>query len=437
MNDLLMHRIKQCPSLPSLPRVAIEVLNLAEDPKVALPALARIISQDAALVAKTLRTVNSSFYGLSHKISSIDHALVVLGLEGIKTIVLGFSLVSDLKRVKSRGGFDHLAYWRRSIYAATAAREFAERFGVVLGEESFLAALLMDIGMLALDQVLGKEYAEITDRAPSHAGLPPIEMAKLGMTHAEVAGELAEHWKLPQVLAIPIGNHHRPQALEDSTVKDVAQVVWLAGRCADVFVDAQPEWSLCDVRRTCMERYQINELDCDAILCRIGLKTNQLAPLFDVPMEAANNYEAILKRANDGQMNMTKALHQGDSPADKRRAPRFARGGALPIFPYVKGKVADAVRAEFRDASAQGVGITLHCPLAAGSQFIIRLPRKGAEPLPILYTVVRTTRVSDREYRIGAELTSILRQQDLTEELKTASTDDGADRIRRAILESA
>ena len=76
MNDLLMHKIKQCPTLPSLPRVAIEVLNLAEDPKVALPALARIISQDAALVAKTLRTVNSSFYGLSHKISSIDHGLI-------------------------------------------------------------------------------------------------------------------------------------------------------------------------------------------------------------------------------------------------------------------------------------------------------------------------------------------------------------------------
>src|SRR5260221_4664507 len=151
MNDVLLQRIKQCPSLPSLPRVAIEVLNLAEDPKVALPALARIMSQDAALVAKTLKTVNSSFYGLSHKISGIDHALVVLGLEGIKTIVLGFSLVSDLKRAKPRGGFDHLAYWRRSIYAATAARVVAERFGVVMSEDAVIAALLMDIGMLALD----------------------------------------------------------------------------------------------------------------------------------------------------------------------------------------------------------------------------------------------------------------------------------------------
>src|SRR6267154_4875908 len=84
MNELLMHRIKQCPTLPSLPRVAIEVLRMAEDPKIALPAMARIISQDAALAAKTLKTVNSSFYGLGHTISGIDHARVVLGLDGSK-----------------------------------------------------------------------------------------------------------------------------------------------------------------------------------------------------------------------------------------------------------------------------------------------------------------------------------------------------------------
>src|SRR5258706_5560388 len=438
MNDLLMHRIKQCPSLPSLPRVAIEVLNLAEDPKVALRALARIMSQDAALVAKTLKTVNSSFYGLSHKISGIDHALVVLGLEGIKTIVLGFSLVSDLKRAKPRGGFDHLAYWRRSIYAATAARVFAERFGVVMAEEAFLAALLMDIGMLALDEVLGKEYAEITDGAPSHAGLPPIEMAKLGMTHAEVAGELAIHWKLPPVLAIPIANHHRPQALEDSTVKQVAHVVWLAGRCADVFVDAQPEWSLCDVRRTCMEHYKVSELDCDAILCQIGLKTNQLAPLFEVPIDPGNTYESILKRANDGLSKITKALHVAEEkPSDKRRAPRFARGGVLPVFPYTGGEVGDVIEAQFRDASAQGIGIVLPQKLEVGSQFIIRLPQKTGEALPILYTVVRSQRLADRDYRTGAELTSVLRQNEITEEKGRGGRQNGLDEIRKAILASA
>ena len=76
-------------------------------------------------------------------------------------------------------------------------------------EEAFLSALLMDIGMLALDQVLGSGYAAITSKAPSHAGLGPMEMVALGTTHAEVTAALAEHWKLPPQLAIPMAHHHR------------------------------------------------------------------------------------------------------------------------------------------------------------------------------------------------------------------------------------
>jgi HD-like signal output (HDOD) protein len=443
MNEKLIEKIKQCPTLPSLPRVAIEMLSLAEDPDVALPALARIVSQDPALVAKILKTVNSSFYGLAHTVSSVEHAVVVLGLEGVKTIVLGFSLISGLKPTQPRGGFDHVAYWRRSVYAATAARIFADEFKVSLAEEAFLAALLMDIGMLALDQVLGEEYAQVTKRAPSHAGLGPMETAKLGLTHADVSGVLATHWHLPEVLAIPMAHHHRPQTLEDSSVKDVAQIVWLAGRVADVFIDAQPEWSLCDVRRACMERYKIDELSCDAILCRIGMKTNELAPLFEVSMAGANSYETVLKRANDGLMKMTEALHEGEgAPSDKRRAPRFSRGGALPIFPYAGGKVGGLVRAQFRDASANGVGISLPFDMAAGKQFIIRLPQKVGEPLPILYTIVRCEKAGETEYRVGAELTSVLRNQTLGYELEAATAaaskvEDGIERIRRAILAGA
>jgi HD-like signal output (HDOD) protein len=457
MNTELFERIKKCPTLPSLPRVAIEILALAEDPNVALPALARIVSQDAALVAKVLKTVNSSFYSLSQRVSGIDHALVVLGLEGVKTLVLGFSLVADLKSAKSKGGFDHLAYWRRSLYGATAARIFAEQFGVALLEEAFLSALLMDIGMLALDQVLGADYAKITTKAPSHAGLGPMEMVALGTTHAEVTAALAEHWKLPSQLAIPMAHHHKPQTLEDSTEKSLAEIVWLAGRVADVFVDAQPEWSLCDVRRVCMEKYQINELDCDAILCRIGMKTNALGPLFEVPIDPQNSYENILKRANEGLLNMTKALHQDEAPTNKRRSPRFKRGGAITIFPYNDGAVGEPLRAQFRDASAQGLGIHVGCDLVPGSQFIVRLPQKVGEPLPILYTVVRHERVGENEFRVGAELTCVLRPKGSAPAPKGANTpvattpaevvavaqapasadpDDGVERIRKAILAS-
>src|SRR5690349_24830686 len=130
MNEQLVERIRQCPNLPSLPTIAMQILELAQKPEVDIAEIARIICKDPALSGKILRTVNSSFYGRSQHVSTISHALVILGLQSVKTLVLGFSLVSNLTKSKSKG-FRHLTYWRHSIYSATAARTIATKVGVV------------------------------------------------------------------------------------------------------------------------------------------------------------------------------------------------------------------------------------------------------------------------------------------------------------------
>src|SRR3954463_12622124 len=160
MNEQLVQKIRNCPNLPSLPAIAVQVLDLAQRPDADIVEIARIISKDPALSSKILRTVNSSFYGRSQHVSTISHALVILGLQSVKTLVLGFSLVTNLTKNKAKG-FKHVHYWRRSIYAATAARTLAAKINLVQQEEAFLAALLNDIGMLVLDQVVGDAYGEI------------------------------------------------------------------------------------------------------------------------------------------------------------------------------------------------------------------------------------------------------------------------------------
>src|ERR1051325_8093208 len=111
MNEQLVEKIKQCPTLPSLPSIAIQVLELAQKAEVDIPEIARIISKDAAMSSKILKTVNSSFYGRRQSISTISHALVILGLQSVKTLVLGFSLVNGLSQSSSKG-FNHVKYWR-------------------------------------------------------------------------------------------------------------------------------------------------------------------------------------------------------------------------------------------------------------------------------------------------------------------------------------
>jgi diguanylate cyclase (GGDEF)-like protein len=308
MNAKLAQRIRDCSALPTLPAIALQVLDLAQREDSDIGEIARVISSDPALSSKILRTVNSSFYSRSQAVSTISHALVILGLQSVKTLVLGFSLVGNLSGGKQKGdktapgAFDHVAYWKRSIYAATAARTLAARIpaanAMVQAEECFLGALLMDIGMLVLERVLGDEYGKLVAQAGTHFALLPIEDKALGMNHVEVAALLGEDWKLPPILAIPMANHHNPATVTDEALRGLTNIAHLAGRCADVFADREAAGAIKGVRDVCKELYKMSDGDCDTILGEIGRKTSEVAPLFEVQV-SADTYDTILRKANE------------------------------------------------------------------------------------------------------------------------------------------
>jgi diguanylate cyclase (GGDEF)-like protein len=313
MNAELVQRIRDCSALPSLPTIALKVLELARQDDSDVAEIARVITKDAALSSKILRTVNSSFYGRSQKVGTISHAMVILGLQSVKTLVLGFSLVTSLSRNRSKsdrgGSFDHVRYWKRSIYAATAARTIATKLpqANVQGEECFLAGLLMDIGMLVLDQTLGAKYAALVEKAATHQGLSRVEAVELGMTHAEVSRVLAEHWKLPPVLSQPMACHHYDQTQVgsiDASVRPLADVVRLASRCADVFMEADAAAPIKDVRAACQAGFEMSGADADLMLDEISRRTAESAPLFDIKI-GNESYDAILKKANERLIELT------------------------------------------------------------------------------------------------------------------------------------
>jgi diguanylate cyclase (GGDEF)-like protein len=304
MNEQLVRRIMQCPNLPSLPAIAVQVLDLTQKADVDIAELARLISKDPALSGKILRTVNSSFYGRSHNVGTISHALVILGLQSVKTLVLGFSLVTNLSKDKPKG-FKYLAYWKRSIYAANAARTVAKKVGLVQQEEAFLAALLKDIGMLVLDRVLGDEYGQIHDANPTHSTLAAAETKALGMNHAEVGGIMAAQWKLPPLLTTPISKHHSAQSVEDPALRKLTEVIGIAGVCADVFVDESPAPAIAVVRQFFKDRYKLLEADCDALLEEIGRSTRDIASLFEINIGSGASFDDILKKANEALVEIT------------------------------------------------------------------------------------------------------------------------------------
>lgn len=298
MNTALVDRIRSCATLPSLPTIAVQVLDLAQKAEVDIAEIARIISKDPALSGKILRTVNSSFYGRSQAVSTISHALVILGLQSVKTLVLGFSLVSNLAGGKGKG-FEHMSYWKRSIYVATGAKIIAAKIEVVQQEEAFLIGLLSDIGMLVLHQVLGDEYRPVVATAASHVELPAAETTALKMTHADVSGLLVEQWKLPPLLTVPIKAHHTPETIPDPALRKLAEVVKLASRCADVFVDPDAAEAIADVRAAAKALANFSLEETDALLAEISRQTKEMATLFEINIGSSVSFDAILSRASE------------------------------------------------------------------------------------------------------------------------------------------
>jgi diguanylate cyclase (GGDEF)-like protein len=165
--------------------------------------------------------------------------------------------------------------------------------------------LLMDIGMLVLDLVVGDSYGEVHAKITCHEELAPVETTDLGGNHAEVGGIIAAQWKLPPLLATPILRHHDPETITDPTLKRLTEIVHLGSRCADVFVDEEPTAAIAEVRRTLSSLCGLSEADSDAMLQDIGTRTKEVATLFEINIGAVTEYESILKRANEALVEIT------------------------------------------------------------------------------------------------------------------------------------
>ncbi len=158
MDPQILQRIKNCKTLPAIPALPLQVLQLCRDERTTAQRIGDVISKDPSFVAKLLNVANSSFYGGSrHKVTTVTHAVTLLGMNSIATLAFCFSLYRDLRK-KGGGAFDHTHFWHRCILASLAAKILAKRVRVTNEEEMFLAGLLQDLGVLVMSEALGMEY---------------------------------------------------------------------------------------------------------------------------------------------------------------------------------------------------------------------------------------------------------------------------------------
>jgi len=297
--------------LYTLPAVAMEVLQLTNNPQVDTRALRDCIENDPALTTKILRVVNSSLFGLSREVSDLNQALALLGTKPLKLLVLGFSLPDAL--FTNLAGDVLARYWQRTLIKAVAARELAERFWRRPGDEPFIAGLLQDLGMLALIQSLGATYVQFLDRVAASGGdLLAMEVQSLGFDHTQLSSRLLENWGLPPSLVSATRGVQSPDQIESipAPARTMPQVLHLAELLARVLADRRQS-VLLELLFVAKQYRSLSRPEIENLVAQLQEKVEQLADVLSLELPEGMDYRDVLVRAYE-QMSDVAAESAGD-----------------------------------------------------------------------------------------------------------------------------
>jgi putative nucleotidyltransferase with HDIG domain len=195
--------------LPSLPAVVMELLSSIEQEDIDISVLAKKVSYDQALTAKTLRLANSSTYGLQVKVTTIQQAITFLGFQTTRNLITAAAITGCFPSGRCVG-FHDKGFWRHSIATAACARALARRMRFNQ-DIAFTAGLLHDIGRLVLVTGHPDAYAQVVAWHAQHGGdWQDAEQAVLGIDHVDAGVALADHWNFSSTMRQAIAYHHAP-----------------------------------------------------------------------------------------------------------------------------------------------------------------------------------------------------------------------------------
>lgn len=205
-------------NLPSMPLILFEVTKLLDSSTTSVAELVKVISRDQGLTAKILTVANSPFYGLPRKIATIDFAIVILGFEQIKSIVIAISIMNSIKGI-SDAYLDQKEFWAHSVLVAVTSKKLTEDLGYHFSGEAFTAGLLHDLGISVMHKYFHKEYKEIYNLVINQ-NMPckEAELEVIGLSHEEVGKILTEKWNFPMQLKDAISFHHYPSNSEQNKI---------------------------------------------------------------------------------------------------------------------------------------------------------------------------------------------------------------------------
>lgn len=199
--------------LPTLPTTVAKTIELVDNPNTSARMLSQIISSDQALTAQILKLANSAYYGFPRKINTVPLAIVVIGMETLKNLVLSASVIDRFARYQHSMPFDIYLFWEHAIGTAVASKMLARDLGYEVTGEVFAAGLLHDLGKYIMSLYFKEDFSKVITRMIDEDN--PMYMIEEdvfpGVNHSQIGAWLVEKWNFPTSIIMAIQYHHNPQ----------------------------------------------------------------------------------------------------------------------------------------------------------------------------------------------------------------------------------
>lgn len=213
--------------MAGLSTTAIKVLRICNEANTCANTLNRVISLDPVLTGRVLQLINSAYYSLPSKVNSLTRAIILLGINTVKNVVLSFALFESFSKKDAFRAFSADDFWAHSLSVAAGAKLLAGQHDVPFAEREdyFVAGLMHDIGKIPLNHLFTEDYRRAVEWARSaQAPVCDGEQAVIGIDHGAVGEVIAKKWELSPTLADALALHHEPPAQRDHPLKLVDAV---------------------------------------------------------------------------------------------------------------------------------------------------------------------------------------------------------------------
>ncbi|MCF7928637.1 MAG: HDOD domain-containing protein [Spirochaetales bacterium] len=237
MNDQMEDLKKYIQKMPNLPVTVTKVIDICNDPKASPNDLNKVISIDPVLMGRVMKLINSAYYGLNDKITSLVRAIIMLGLNTVKNLALSTAVLGNLNTSERFQTINMEGFWRHSLCVGVTARMIAVHRGVdsKLVEGYFVAGLLHDVGKIPLNNVRADDYiVTMAEADRQHLPLYRAEEEIFDFTHSAVGGLIAEYWNLGQEIRDIIVYHHDPDSYEGNKT-DMLKTIAAANYFANAY----------------------------------------------------------------------------------------------------------------------------------------------------------------------------------------------------------